>query len=162
MPSLVIRPSTCEFGRDSNIPSMEGPLCRVRLWRYLVVFWWLYIPTKSFKHFNFIYLFLDRGEGEREGEKHQWVAASLMPPTGDLACNPGMCPGWESNWQPFGSQAWAQSTELHQPGLYFIFEKNLMSPHLPITQVSTFNSRPISLYFYLYPLLLTPSFWSKS
>ena len=25
-------------------------------------------------------------------------------PTGDLARNPGMCPDWESNWQPFGSQ----------------------------------------------------------
>ena len=26
------------------------------------------------------------------------------PPTGDLACNPGMCPDWESNRRPFGSQ----------------------------------------------------------
>ena len=31
-------------------------------------------------------------EGEREGEKHQCVDASHAPPTGDLACNPGMCP----------------------------------------------------------------------
>ena len=37
-------------------------------------------------------------EGEREEEKHQWGGvASHMPPTGDLACNPGMCPDWESN-----------------------------------------------------------------
>ena len=28
-----------------------------------------------------------------------------MPSTGDLACNPGMCPDWESNQWPFGSQA---------------------------------------------------------
>ena len=28
-----------------------------------------------------------------------------------------MRPDWESNWQPFGSQAHAQSTEPHQPGL---------------------------------------------
>ena len=27
-----------------------------------------------------------------------------MVPTGDLAHNPGMCPDWELNWQPFGSQ----------------------------------------------------------
>ena len=27
-----------------------------------------------------------------------------MPPTGAPACNPGMCPDWESNWQPFGLQ----------------------------------------------------------
>ena len=40
---------------------------------------------------EFIYLFLERGrEGEREGEKHQCVVASHVPPTGDLACNPGM------------------------------------------------------------------------
>ena len=64
-----------------------------------------------------IYLFLEREEGEREGEKHQCVVASLTPPTGDLACNPGMCPDWESNQRPFGSQASAQSTEPHQPGL---------------------------------------------
>ena len=46
---------------------------------------------------DFIYLFLDRGEGEREGEKHQCVVASSTPFTGDLARNPGMCPDWESN-----------------------------------------------------------------
>ena len=45
-----------------------------------------------FFKFLFIY-FLDRGEGwEKEGEKHQCVVALRMPPTGDLACNPGMCP----------------------------------------------------------------------
>ena len=38
-------------------------------------------------------------------------------PTGD----PGMCPDWESNWQPFGSQVDTQSTEPHQPGLDFTF-----------------------------------------
>ena len=45
-----------------------------------------------------IYLFFERGrEGEREREKHQCVVASCTPPTGDLACSPGMCPDWESN-----------------------------------------------------------------
>ena len=39
-----------------------------------------------------------------------------MPTTGDLDHNPGMCPVWESNVQPFGSQNSAQSTEPHQPG----------------------------------------------
>ena len=56
-------------------------------------------------------------EGEREGEKHHCVVAFHVPPTEELAHNPGMCPYWESNWQPFGSQARAQSTELHQLGL---------------------------------------------
>ena len=59
------------------------------------------ISEKNFK--DFIYLFLERGrEGEREGEKHQCVVASHVPPTGDLARNPGMCPDWELNWRPLG------------------------------------------------------------
>ena len=42
-----------------------------------------------------IYLFLEKGEGrEKEGEKHQHVVASLMPPVGDLTHNPDMCPDW--------------------------------------------------------------------
>ena len=44
-----------------------------------------------------VFIFRERGqEGEREGDKHQLVA-SQMPPTGDLASNPGMCPDQESN-----------------------------------------------------------------
>ena len=39
-----------------------------------------------------------------------------VSPTGDLARNPGMCPDWELNQQPFGSQAGTQSTERNQPG----------------------------------------------
>ena len=64
------------------------------------------------------YLFLGRGEGrEKERERNINVWLPLMcPPTGDLNCNPGMCPDWESNQQPFGLQAGAQSTEPHQPG----------------------------------------------
>ena len=62
-------------------------------------------------------LFLERvREGERKGEKHQCVVASHVPPTGDLARNPGMYPDWESNWQLLCFTALAQSTELHQPG----------------------------------------------
>ena len=49
-------------------------------------------------------LFLERGEGrEKERErninvrqKHSSVASGV-PPTRDLACNPGRCPDWESN-----------------------------------------------------------------
>ena len=44
------------------------------------------------------------------------------PPTGDLAHNPGMCPDWEWNQRPFGSQDDAQSTEPHQPGLFSTFQ----------------------------------------
>ena len=50
-------------------------------------------------------------------EKPQLVN-SHVPPTRDLARNPGMCPDWQSNWRSFCSQASAQFTEPHQPGLY--------------------------------------------
>ena len=75
--------------------------------------------------FNLIYflkilfIFREKGrEGEGKGEKHQCAVISGMPRTGDLACNPGMCPDWETNRPPFGSQASTQSPEPHQPGLH--------------------------------------------
>ena len=47
---------------------------------------------------DFIYC-LERGEGkEKEGKKLHCVVAPHVPPTWDLGCNPGMCPGWELNW----------------------------------------------------------------
>ena len=81
---------------------------------------------KDFLFFK-IYLFILRERrrgGERAGEKHQCVVASCTPPIGDLAHNPGMCPDQESNQGPFGSQARAQSTETHQPGLLLKFFLN--------------------------------------
>ena len=54
----------------------------------------------------YLFNFRERGwEVEREGEKLQCVVASRKPHTGDLACNPGMCPDWEPNLQPYGLQA---------------------------------------------------------
>ena len=45
-----------------------------------------------------MYLFLERREGkEKERERNINVWLLLMPSTGDLARNPGMCPDWESN-----------------------------------------------------------------
>ena len=42
-------------------------------------------------------IFRQRGrEGEWEGQNYQCQVASHMPPTGDLARNPGMCADWES------------------------------------------------------------------
>ena len=46
--------------------------------------------------------------------------AALRSP-GDLDCNPGLCPDWESNRWSFGSQVCTQSSEPHQPGLILIF-----------------------------------------
>ena len=81
----------------------------------------LHINLIFFK--DFIYLFLERGEG-KESVRYHCVVVSRVPSTGHLACNPGIHPDWESNQQPFGSQAHTQSTELHQPGLIFSFYKN--------------------------------------
>ena len=72
----------------------------------------------NFKKDFYLFNFRERGkEGEREGEKHQYVLASPMSPAGDLAHNPGTSSDWESNQQPFGLQASTQSTEPHQPGI---------------------------------------------
>ena len=79
-----------------NVSSMLGKKWHIYLFYFLKT--------------DFIYLFWERGsEGEREGEEHPCVVASREPPTGDLARNPGVCPDWESNWQPFGLQAATQS-----------------------------------------------------
>ena len=70
----------------------------------------------------YLFIFRERGrEREIEGEKRQCVVAFHMPPTRELAHSPGMCPDWESNQWPFGSQADTQSTEPHQPGMKLIF-----------------------------------------
>ena len=66
----------------------------------VIYFGALYSFLKRF----YLFIFRERGrEGDREGEKHQCVVASPVVPTGDLACNPGMFPDWESDQQPFDS-----------------------------------------------------------
>ena len=68
------------------------------------------------------FTFRGRGrDGERERKKHHCVVASCTPHIGDLIHNPGMCPDWESNWRPFGSQTVTQSSEPHQSGLFWGF-----------------------------------------
>ena len=54
----------------------------------------LVVAFKLFLLLRLLFIFRPRRRaGEREGEKHQCVVASRAPPTGDLACRPGMCPG---------------------------------------------------------------------
>ena len=73
----------------------------------------LLLSFLSFLKVLFIYLFFERKRGRE---------TSMC---GCLSCTPNWGPGpqsrhmpyWESNWQPFGSQANAQSTDPHQPGL---------------------------------------------
>ena len=56
-------------------------------------------------------------------------------PGWDLGHNPGKCPDWEWDWQHFGSQTGAQSTEPHQPGLKFKMASLLA--HSPPSQRTT-------------------------
>ena len=65
------------------------------------------------------YLFIFRQRG-RQGEKHQCVVASHAPPTGDLACNPGMCPDWESVTLCFSG--WSSIHWRHKPGQKSLFK----------------------------------------
>ena len=74
----------------------------------------LFFPV--FSSFN---LFLQCKWGRKRGRETSICGClSWPPPTGDLAHNPGICPDWEVNRRPFGSQAGIQSTEPHQPGLF--------------------------------------------
>ena len=52
------------------------------------------------------------------------MVASHTSLIGDLVHNPGMCPDWDLNLGPFGSQAVTQSTETYQPGQpqYLVYE----------------------------------------
>ena len=72
---------------------------------------YLFFPSSTLKQLhkftNLDVLVLDLFilKGGKEGEKRQFVVASGTTPAQDLAQNPGMCSDWESNQQPFGSQA---------------------------------------------------------
>ena len=70
-----------------------------------------------------MYLFLEREEERETGRETSIVVASCVPPTGDLAYNPGLRLDWESNQRCFDSQASTQSTEPHQPGPKCTFKK---------------------------------------
>ena len=73
---------------------------------------------------DFIYLFLERGEvREKERERNTNVWLPLTCPPGDLARNPGLCPDWESNWQPSGSQPMLNLLSYPSQGLYEYFKE---------------------------------------
>ena len=64
---------------------------------------------------DFIYLSLvGVRERETEVEKHQCVVPCHMPPTGDLALNPRMCPEQVSDVPPSALEASSEYTEPHQ------------------------------------------------
>ena len=73
----------------------------------------------------YLFIFRERGrEGGREGEQHQCVVASYVgpwEPTGDLTHNQTSALDWESNWQPFDSQAGTQTLSHMNQGLLVLF-----------------------------------------
>ena len=81
------------------------------------------IKNEMQRDFNILFLIFRewRREGEREGEKHRrvrehWLVASHTCPRG-LNLQPGMCPDWELNQQPFTFWDDARASEPHWPGL---------------------------------------------
>ena len=55
----------------------------------------------SYFYFSRMYLFIFREkgkEGRKRGRETSMCGCLSLPLTGDLACNPDMCPDWESNW----------------------------------------------------------------
>ena len=66
-----------------------------------------WVETSFFKIFLkvlFIYFQRERKGGRRSRRETSMCGASHVAPTGDLACNPSMCPDCELNRPPFGSQ----------------------------------------------------------
>ena len=72
------------------------------------------------------YSFSDRGEGkEKERENHQYVVPSHVLPTGDLACNSGMCPDWESNPWSSASQSTLSSLSHTSQGPFSVLHTTI-------------------------------------
>ena len=110
--------------------------------------YWISLMIRKLLFQGFVYFLERKGKkevGERDVWEKHWLVASCVPPTGDLAPNPGMCPDWEWNQWPFGLQGGAQPTEPHQPGLVRKF----------------FTSTEFSPYPYLLCLLVLILSWYK-
>ena len=63
----------------------------------------------------------------RERNTDVQLVALCTSPIGNLACNPGMCPDWESNLQSFGLTDDAQYIEPHQSGPVIVFSRFTIS-----------------------------------
>ena len=68
-----------------------------------------------------MYLFLERREGkEKEGGRNISLLCRIHVPIRDQSHNPGTCPDWESNRQPFALLDDAQPTEPPQSGQHCV------------------------------------------
>ena len=90
-------------------------------------------------HFqDFIYLFLERGEGMTRRETLMCERNIDELPTWDLAHNPGMCPDQETNQWPFGSQTSAPSIEPWARALFYILAVIPVWPWEEVSVTSTY------------------------
>ncbi|KAF6088458.1 hypothetical protein HJG60_008283 [Phyllostomus discolor] len=84
----------------------------------VILFGFLILTIVIVLSFKKIYLFIFREgrEGDREGEKK--INVQLL---GVMACNPGMCPDWESNKRHFGSQPMLNPLSYASQGVIVLF-----------------------------------------
>ena len=111
------------------------------MWYVLKKFLFHVFTLKKQNKTDFTYLFLEGKGGRKRGRETSVCGCLLCAPYWDLACNPGMCPDQESNQRPFGSQACAQSTEPHQPGLFLVFSSVSVFCHI----ISVFPVKYLSI-----------------
>ena len=122
------------------IPTFCNLNLNITLWTLMISFFILFFSfflknSGIFSYLNYIYLFLEWGEGrekDRERNTSVWgcVKYTLIssPPTGDLVRNPGMCLDWESNRQPFDSQPALSPLNYTSQGSFFILYRAVLSP----------------------------------
>ena len=96
----------------------------------------------------FIYFYREGKGGRKRGRgtvtckrNIDWLFASRVHLTGDLACSLGMCRDWELYQWPFSSQASTQSTQSHHPGLQHTF--------IPVSFYAQMNSVKLYLHYRL-------------
>lgn len=80
-----------------------------------------------FRRFLLIY-FLREGKGGRKREKHRDWLPLLRAPAGDQTCDPGICSGWESNWQPLVSRKDGRPSHRGQGGICVILINRFKPP----------------------------------
>ena len=60
-------------------------------------------------------------EGERGRNINVWLPI-VFPPAGDVACNAGMCPDWESNCDPLVHRP-TLNPPSYQPGQFLVLSR---------------------------------------
>ena len=80
---------------------------------------------------DLIYL-LFKEEGRRDGEKHQCVVASHLPPCWGPGLKPRQCPDWESNCDPLVHRPMHNPLS-HTRQAVFVFLTQIFTSMFPLT-----------------------------